>query len=375
MKRALLVLVLITSRIEAQESGRTWQLGRQLLSIGSETDTNSQFAGIANVLLMPDSGVVVANGGSKELRFFDKTGKFVRRSGREGSGPGEYRELGRVFRYVGDSIGIYDGWSRRLSIVSANGTFGRQVTMTRPPGATGSPTPVGSFGDGSLVTFVATPPTPGPGQERGALHRLTATWFRHSASGEFIATLGRSPAGELFLELADGMVVNWAPPFQRSLRFAISEARLFAGDGTDANVVVLQRDAAPSTLIPVRSSQSLDLTSADIAAFRQQQLDRAPNAQQRTQLEKSFTKTPSPAAMPAFANLRADSEGAVWIQEYPRPASASNRWRVVSTNAGAMATIDVPAAFTITEILGDRVAGIWRDENDVETVRVFQLRR
>jgi hypothetical protein len=127
------------------------------------------------------------------------------------------------------------------------------------------------------------------------------------------------------------------------------------------------------TSIPVRSSQSLNLTSSDIAAYRQQQLDRAPNAQQRTQLEKSHTKTPSPTTMPAFANLRVDSDGALWIQEYPRPGAASVRWRIVSGNA--IATLDVPMTFTITEIRGDRVAGIWRDENDVETVRVYQLQR
>jgi hypothetical protein len=372
MKRAFVVLALATSLAEAQVSGATWKLGPQLLSIGSESDTNSQFAGIVHVMLMLDSGVVVANGGSKELRFFDKAGRFLRRSGREGSGPGEYRELGKVFRYQGDSIGIYDGWNRRLSVVSANGTFGRAVNIARPPGATGSPTPVGSFDNADFVTFVATPPTPGVGQEKGAFHRITATWFRHSASGAYVATLGRSPAGELFLELADGMVVNWAPPFQRVHRFAVSRDRVFAGDGTDANVVVLPRDGAVST-IRVRSAQSLDLTPSDIAAFRQQQLDRAPNTQQRGQLEKSFAKTPSPTTMPAFANLRVDSDGAVWIQEYPRPGTTTNRWQIVSGNVSAI--LEVPAAFTITEIRGDRVAGIWRDENDVETVRVFRIRR
>jgi hypothetical protein len=168
------------------------------------------------------------------------------------------------------------------------------------------------------------------------------------------------------------MVVNWAPPFQRSLRFAVSNDRVFAGDGTDPNVVAISRDGN-MTSIPVRSSQSLNLTSSDIAAYRQQQLDRAPNAQQRTQLEKSHTKTPSPTTMPAFANLRVDSDGALWIQEYPRPGAASVRWRIVSGNA--IATLDVPMTFTITEIRGDRVAGIWRDENDVETVRVYQLQR
>lgn len=363
-------------RTLAQDAGRQWQLGRQLFSVGSETDANSQFARVVNVLLLPDSGLVVANGGSLELRFFDATGRFVRQSGREGSGPGEYRFLDRVFRLAGDSLGVYDGGPRRLTVLSPTGVFARTVTLARPSGVTGvgGPTPVGGFADGTVASFVAPAPVPGPGQERGALHRLTATWFRHGANGELISTLGQSPGGERFLELSDGMVINWAVPFQRVLRMAVSADRVFAGDGTESSVVALHRDRIGSGTIRLDPG-TLTLTTAEVAAYRQEQLDRAPSPAYRTRLETSFSKTTAPTSMPALADLRVDADGNVWVQEYRRPGAATIRWRVVTPGGAPIASIDVPSRFAITDIRGDRIAGIWIDENDVETVRAYQLRR
>jgi hypothetical protein len=371
-----IVPVLIANTAAAQGAEKQWQLGPQLFTIGSETVAHSQFARIVNVLLLTDSGVIVANGGSKELRFFDAGGRFVRHVGRDGVGPGEYRFLDRVFRLAGDSLGVYDFSLRRLTVLSPEGAFARTVILARPPGVTGmgGPTPVGGFADGSIAAFVAPPPTPGAGQERGAVHRLTATWSRHAASGAFISTLGQSPGGELFLELADGQVINWALPFQRRLRVAVSVDRVFAGDGSEPSVVSLHRDRVGSGSIPLTVG-TLTVTPADVAANREAQLERAPNAQQRGQLETSFSKAPAPTTMPAFADLRVDSDGAVWVQEYPRPRAATVRWRVYSSTSVQIASIVLPSSFGITDIRGDRVAGIWRDENDVETVRVYRIRR
>src|SRR6186997_3509246 len=213
----VLALPLGAGSLGAQATGRQWQLGPRVFSIGSETDVNAQFSRIVNCLLLPDSGVAVVNGGSMQVRFFDSVGRFVRHVGREGGGPGEYRFFDRAFRLAGDSLGIYDGSLRRVTVLSPTGEFARTVTLARPSGVTGmgGPTPVGGFADGSIVSYAAPSIVPGAGQERRAVHRRIATFFRHAATGEFILTLGESPGGEQFLELTDGMVVNWAIPFQR----------------------------------------------------------------------------------------------------------------------------------------------------------------
>ena len=85
----VLALPLGTGSLGAQATGRQWQLGPRVFSIGSETDVNAQFSRIVNCLLLPDSGVAVVNGGSMQVRFFDSVGRFVRHVGREGGGPGE----------------------------------------------------------------------------------------------------------------------------------------------------------------------------------------------------------------------------------------------------------------------------------------------
>lgn len=351
-----------------------WQLGQQLIAIGSEAPGPTQFSRIVTVLLLPDSGVVVANGDSKELRFFDARGRAVRSSGRDGAGPGEFRDLGKVFRISGDSICIHDVLLRRLSVFSPSGVFARSLTLERPPGATGVPTPVGGFADGSFASFTVLTPKPGPGQERGALYRLTAFWYQHDDSGRFRAALGQSPGGEHFLEFADGMVVQWRPPFQRVLRYAVGADRVIAGDGLEPTFVSLRTNPLSSQPISV-TVRNLGLTPADVARFREEQLDRAPTPQQRTQLETSYSKTPTPTTMPAFEALRADAHGNVWMQEYRRPGATTVRWQVINALGALVATLEVPTQFLVTDIDSDRVAGIWLDENDLETIRVYQLRR
>jgi hypothetical protein len=133
-----IVPVLIANTAAAQGAEKQWQLGPQLFTIGSETVAHSQFARIVNVLLLTDSGVIVANGGSKELRFFDAGGRFVRHVGRDGAGPGEYRFLDRVFRLAGDSLGVYDFSLRRLTVLSPEGAFARTVIGCHRHGRTNS---------------------------------------------------------------------------------------------------------------------------------------------------------------------------------------------------------------------------------------------
>lgn len=96
-----------------------------------------QLHGVTSVARLPDGGVVVANGGSDELRFFDAQGRFVTRQGRSGEGPAEWKSVSRV-RVVDGSEGqggegdldrgaprvrVYDNALRRVGTVALDATF------------------------------------------------------------------------------------------------------------------------------------------------------------------------------------------------------------------------------------------------------------
>ena len=61
------------------------------LEIGGQSEHDSlQLHEVSDAVLLPDGRLVVANAGAYELLVFDSTGRFSRRLGRKGDGPGEF---------------------------------------------------------------------------------------------------------------------------------------------------------------------------------------------------------------------------------------------------------------------------------------------
>jgi hypothetical protein len=100
------------------------------LEIGvREGDDPYQFDRATGSALLADGRVVVLDGGSREIRFFDADGVFLVAVGGEGEGPGEFRTPTRLRRTLGDSIQIWDARMARLSFFDLHGDFlgSRQV--------------------------------------------------------------------------------------------------------------------------------------------------------------------------------------------------------------------------------------------------------
>jgi hypothetical protein len=79
-----------------------------------------------------------------------------------------------------------------------------------------------------------------------------------------------------------------------------------------------------------------------------------------------------------------DRTGAVWLQTYrPRDMRASwtptfpepDVWQVYDHDGVWLGLVELPARFYPQEIGDDYVLGVWRDDTDVEYVRLYQLRK
>lgn len=77
-----------------------------------------------------DGLVVVADGGSRQLRWFGPDGTPVRVAGRQGDGPGEFVGSLALIPWAGDTIAAVDRGNRRVSLLTAAGEFQRAVTET-----------------------------------------------------------------------------------------------------------------------------------------------------------------------------------------------------------------------------------------------------
>jgi hypothetical protein len=105
-----------------------WRVGPPILVIGDESGKPPElFWDIAGIVLVGDSRLLVGDGGSSELRFFDrKTGKHLHTVGGQGRGPGEIDGLWDVWR-TRDAIIAVDA-SGRASYFDLEGEFIRTLS-------------------------------------------------------------------------------------------------------------------------------------------------------------------------------------------------------------------------------------------------------
>lgn len=141
IRRALLVSALGAACSSAAPTSEVplWVIGTTpIVTIGTtEADPGHELAGVTGALRVP-GGFIVANSGSRELRRFDSTGRFVRASGQKGQGPGDFGGAMTPFPALGDSLHVFDAGNLRWTLHDATGRYARVL----PGGDSALPKPV-----------------------------------------------------------------------------------------------------------------------------------------------------------------------------------------------------------------------------------------
>ncbi len=84
-----------------------------------------------------------------------------------------------------------------------------------------------------------------------------------------------------------------------------------------------------------------------------------------------------PETRAAFSDLRVDGTGSIWLKtgrHFP-PVAPSNEWTVFSEVGVLLGSLSLPDRFEALEFGGDYVLGVWKDEMDVEFVRLYSLQK
>jgi hypothetical protein len=82
-----------------------------------------------------------------------------------------------------------------------------------------------------------------------------------------------------------------------------------------------------------------------------------------------------PPSRPAFGRILIAATGELWVADFAAPPADPAAWRVFAPDGRWLATVAMPQRFRLEAVGRDRVAGVWRDEFDVERVRVHRLTR
>jgi hypothetical protein len=356
----------------AWPDGQGWRLASQpVLDIGAiDTDPNQQLFQVVGALRLSDDRIVIANSGTSELRFYDISGRFISKSGRKGGGPGEFQGLRWLGRTGADSLLAFDWRTRRLSIFDPAGNFVRSVTLDALAPAPPSHIYVGLFGDGSLMIgaqrlFAA-------GTIQSGVHNDTIFHLRFDSRGLTHDTIGRHPGAESYILVHDGGLELVPLPFGRTPRTAVYQSAYYFGRG-DSYAIDLYSAAGKLTRSIRNRKPNERVTADDRRRYIERSLEGIDDDDERRVIESLMSDIPFPATMPVYAELRLDSEGYLWVEDYRKAGDERPRWTVFDPSGRMLGMVEMPDRFTIHQIGPDFVLGSGKDEMDIEHVRLYEL--
>lgn len=93
-------------------------------------DSGPLIGEIASIAVGKDGNVFVGDRENHTVLKYDSTGAFITRTGREGAGPGEFKDVSDVAVF-GDTVYIADRENRRLCVFTTSVEYVRQVRFPR----------------------------------------------------------------------------------------------------------------------------------------------------------------------------------------------------------------------------------------------------
>lgn len=100
-----------------------------------------------------------------------------------------------------------------------------------------------------------------------------------------------------------------------------------------------------------------------------------PDPSAHARMRSTLEGLPRNENLPTFSRLRLDRIGNVWIQRYGFLGTSQTRWDVFDPEGRWLGEVEMPEGLQVRDIGDDYVLGIWRDEFEVERVRLYRLRK
>jgi hypothetical protein len=337
--------------------------------LGSTTgdDNGLAFHEIADAAVIADDVVAIAEASTQQIVVAHLASNGVRRIGRAGDGPEEFRGLAQVYDAGSGRIGAFDRVRNRYVEIDDAGRF---VEVIQIPAVN----QLGSnylerAGTGALylaaVTSFPVDSAPGARRGRGAVLRLD----------ESIDTVTVIPGNTVFFEQdAMGGVL-----FGATTVVTPASSGLWVGD-TEKQEVVLWGDDGIQTIVRWTSAGSRVLTDDRKAAFWKR-LENGVPPEQRELVDEARERMFFADTIPAFGTLQTAPYGTLWIGDYvpPEPlllqeAPPAQEWIVVDLAAGTAGKVVTPPGVRVLHVGRDFIMGVHMDELGIETLRRYDLR-
>jgi len=362
------------------EANEGWTL-EDVMTIGEAAgDPDYQFGQIAGIAVTSDGQIVLVDQQAQHLKVFGPDGTYVRTIGQAGSGPGEFGPgVGPILIGRGDTLIVPDLGNQRVNILRSDGS---EPAMFRMSFESGIPARWDMMGGGDLVYQLRSLNLPNT-EQRDTLDLIVSA----SYAGEVLDTLMTPKRGESFTFDESGQPKRlvfspepvWAVVGEDALCFAVNDRfslSVFDASGALMRIVDL----------PVERQA---VTQADIDFFLET-VERLVTEQgvPPQQVEIFLSTFHFADFFPAFLQMMPGPEGSLWVQRVQQPTLltaeeretwnpqldlGATKWDILDAEGRYLGVLDMPHRFQPVTFRGDLVYGIWRDEFDVQYVRIMRI--
>lgn len=320
------------------------------------------FDRLSAIAMLASGDILVADEGADRVHAFSSDGSYLWSAGGSGDGPGEFRAINALFVSAHDSILVSDVSLRRITVLSSAGELVRTHRFAEDVGL-----PVGVLADGSLLYRREQR----SGEVGIGVRHTAATWSAVGLGEAAARSLATTRGSDSYYGSAGGRNIIVRPDFFRTLvvepwngGFAVALSDRPRVDHFGPEGQMLRSVRAPE--------HALSSEIADPRAVRDSLFSGAPDAMRKA-LRDLTDELPIPARWPPVTELIADDMDRLWVRQHRQDLLHEATWHVFAPDGTYVDEVTTPPRFMPRVIHGGRIAGMWRDELDVESIRLYEI--
>jgi hypothetical protein len=349
---------------------------------------------VADVTLGRDGSIYIFDGQVPVVRQYDAAGRFIRRVGRSGSGPGEYRSVSGIATTPDGRLLVWDTGNWRVNVYAANGDF---VTQWLTPSGMGS----GGTAQYTRALFVDTSGTVIMRKiifDLRNMENRPTLWLRFRSEGTPLDTIHEPPAPVLasMTARADRVSATAAVPFAPQRLVSMSPGGYLIAAYPTRYAFEIHEPGRP--IVSVRRDVKAEpVTRAERADGRRNVEERM----RQTDPNWTWNGPDIPATKPLFHDLDLGLDGRIWVRLTPQPrtpvgsvlgGSGVGQGGRRSTQSGAdheparpslhdvfeadgkyLGPVQVPAGVSVVHRKGDQVWAVAVGDDDVPRLKRYRI--
>jgi hypothetical protein len=329
---------------------------------------------IRGAVELSDGRIATISESSRELCFFDSAGVLLRVVGREGDGPGEFRNPYQLARLRGDTLVVAERGVRRISWFSQEGQFIHAETPdlaeARALGREKASVGQAWFVPPKSILLMLSDESRIP---VGLRWRIPLQFVLADADGSDPVRVGSFRGGEVYM-LDESLAGKAFFSNGTYAAFGGSLRRVYVGDSESfefkafdfsGRLLQITRDLTPREPI---------LKEA-LRWERDVFLDWFEQLGGRERWVRFADAMPLPEFKPGFEDLVLDSDGYLWAKGYSNFSPEPIRYLVYSKEGERVGVVYLPGRFRITDVGRDFVLGVYYDLDGAESIRRYSLTR